>query len=314
MLSDHVLRCPAEQSNLHGVLWATAGVGLFAFIYISGKLTDGVVSPLQIMWLRYVGGLFTVCCLATVTTDGRREVRTNQPWLHLARAAAGGFGGVAAIYAATVMPVATASALGLLDGFFAIIFGVFLLRERVDASHWIAALLCLSGAVVILAGRGAFEALHIAQILPIVVALGGALLVAAESILIKTLSRSEPATTVLFYVNLFGALLFAPMAYINWDPLDAPKALLFLCLGPLAVLAQSCNIFAYRHSDVALVAPVRYAWIVFAAILGYVFFDEQPTLSTYLGALCLILGGASLARIGSFSVPPARAPLATSGD
>ena len=314
MSSNHVLRYPAEQSNLHGVLWATAGVGLFAFIYISGKLTDGVASPLQIMWLRYVGGLVTVGCLATGTREGRRGPRTNQPWLHLARAAAGGFGGVAAIYAATVMPVATASALGLLDGLFAVLLGVFLLRERVDASHWIAALLCLSGAVVILAGRGAFEALDIAQLLPIVVALGGALLVAVESILIKTLSRSEPATTVLFYVNLFGALLFAPLAYIDWQALDASQALLFLSLGPIAILAQSCNIFAYRHSDVALVAPVRYTWIIFAVIFGYVFFDERLTHSAYLGAICLILGGAWLTRIGSFNVPPARARLATSGD
>lgn len=263
------------------------------------------------MWLRYVGGLVIVCCLATGTRDGRREIRTNQPWLHFARAAAGGFGGVAAIYAATVMPVATASALGLLDGLFAMILGVLLLRERVNASHWIAALLCLSGAVVILAGREAFEALYIAQIIPIVIALGGALLVAVESLLIKTLSRSEPTTTVLFYVNLFGALLFTPMAYIDWHSLNVPRALLFLSLGPVAVLAQTCNIFAYRHSDVALVAPVRYTWIIFAAILGSVFFDERLTLSTYLGAFCLILGGAWLARIGSFNVPQARARLAT---
>lgn len=314
MSSHHALRYPAEQSNLHGVLWATAGVGLFAFIYISGKLTDGIASPLQIMWLRYVGGLVIVCCLATVTREGHQASKTSQPWLHLARAAAGGFGGVAAIYAATVMPVATASALGLLDGLFAVLLGVFLLRERVDTSHWLAALLCLSGAAVILAGKGAFEALPFDRMLPVVVALGGALLVAVESLLIKTLSRSEPATTVLFYVNLFGALLFAPMAYVDWRPVDASQALLFLSLGPIAILAQSCNIFAYRHADVALIAPVRYTWIIFAVIFGYVFFDERLTHSAYLGAICLILGGAWLARIGSPNAPPARARLAASGD
>jgi drug/metabolite transporter (DMT)-like permease len=197
---------------------------------------------------------------------------------------------------------------------FAIAFGVLLLRERVDASHWIAALLCLTGAGVILAGKGAFEAFHISQILPIVVALGGALLVAAESILIKTLSRSEPATTVLFYVNLFGALLFAPAAFIYWNPLDVSQVLLFLSLGPIAILAQSCNIFAYRHSDVALLAPVRYTWIIFAVIFGYVFFDEQLAPSTYLGASCLILGGAWLARIGSLNAPQTRTQLATSSE
>ena len=313
MLSNPVLRYPAAQSNLHGVLWATAGVGLFAFIYISGKLTGGVVSPLQIMWLRYVGALVLVSCLATAG-EGRRGPKTKQPWLHLARAAAGGFGGVAAIYAATVMPVATASALGLLDGLFAIFFAVLLLRERVKASHWTAAALCLSGALVILVGRGAFETFDIAHVLPIGIALGGALLVAVESVLIKTLSRSESAITVLFYVNLFGALLFAPMAYINWQPLDAFAALLFLSLGPIAILAQSCNIFAYRHSDVALVAPVRYTWIIFAVLFGYVFFDEPLAPSTYLGALCLILGGAWLARTGPLGTTPARVRFATKGD
>jgi drug/metabolite transporter (DMT)-like permease len=281
------------------VLWAAAAVCLFAFIYLSGKLTGGTTSALQIMWLRYVGGLLTVVVLVAFSGDPWQVLKTRQAGTHFARAATGGIGGVAAIYAASVMPVATASALGLLDGMFAMVLGVVLLRERISATQVMASSLCLAGAMIVLFGKGASTGLSSSNLLAIFVALAGALAVAVESVLIKRLSTSETAVTVLLYVNLFGVLLFAPLALFEWTAVSPSTLLLMLSLGPIAVVAQTCNIVAYRHADVALIAPVRYLWILFAAAFGYVLFGERPTPTTYLGAACLILGGIWLTRTRS---------------
>ncbi|MBL6431817.1 MAG: hypothetical protein HPM95_14470 [Alphaproteobacteria bacterium] len=86
----------------------------------------------------------------------------------------------------------------------------------------------------------------------------GAVLIAVESILIKTLARSERAIIVLFYVNLFGMLLFAGPALWQWQPVPAALTGAFVLLGPIAILAQVCNIQAFRLSDAALIGPVRY--------------------------------------------------------
>ena len=186
----------AHPSNAVGALWALGAVGLFALIYASGKLSGTSANALQIMWLRYVGGLLTM--LAVVILSGAyRKLSTRQPVLHACRAGAGGFGGVAAVYAATNMPIASATAIGLLDGLLTVVLGVLILRERVGGRQWLATVVCLAGACVVVASQGAFSwsLWNPAQSWPALVALAGAMLVATESALKYSFqSSAEPFT------------------------------------------------------------------------------------------------------------------------
>jgi drug/metabolite transporter (DMT)-like permease len=75
-------------------------------------------------------------------------------------------------------------------------------------------------------------------------------------------------------------------------PLLAP----FLALGPIALLAQACNIAALRRADASTVGPVGYAWIIFAAAFGWLLFGETPAPLFWPGALLIVLGGVTLAR------------------
>ncbi|MGP9822415.1 DMT family transporter [Salinarimonas sp. NSM] len=281
------------MGNLKGVAWATLGTGLFALIYVSGKLADGAAGAIQIMWLRYLGGFVTVAAVLAFTGRPASWLSTRQPALHAVRAACGAFGGVAAVYAAARMPVAEATAIGLLDGLLTVILGVVLLRERLRVGQVIGGVLCLIGALVAVTGEGALSGA--VPVGPAAVALAGAALVACESILIKTLARAEKALTVLLYVNLYGSLILMVPALATWSPIALPMAGAFALLGPIAILAQTCNIFAFRRADAAVVGPVRYTWIVFGALYGSIFFAETPSPSTLAGAAAILVGGAVLA-------------------
>lgn len=282
-------------ANAKGVGWAVLAVGLFAFMYVSGKLTGNLAAASQIVWLRYVGGLITVLALTRVS--GRRPVhfRSGQVHIHFIRAACGGFGSMAAIYAATHMPVAHATAIGLLDGLFTVVLGILLLSERVNIRQWGAAGICLLGAMITVAGNGFKLEAETSMLLPGLVALSGALLVASENILIKRLARSEDMLVVLFYVNLFGTFLFIIPATMQWREIPATQITLFLCLGPLAIAGQICNIRAFKLADAALIGPVRYVWIVFGALFGWFFFDEELSAPVYMGSFLILFGGAILA-------------------
>jgi drug/metabolite transporter (DMT)-like permease len=282
-------------SNAAGVAWAALAVGLFAFIYVSGKLTGNHAPAVQIIWLRYLGGLCTVLLLLAITRAKPSALRTTQAPVHALRAAAGGLGGAAAIYAAAHMPVVSASAIGLLDGVFAIVLGVALLREGVSGRQYMAAAVCLVGALVVLAGKGAFNAVGQLPVLPALAALAGALAVAIEAILIKKLARSERLLPVLFYVNLFGSLLFAVPGLAGWTGVAPLHLALFLLLGPLAIVAQSCNIQALRNADVAVIGPIRYVWIVYAMVFGALLFGERIAPVDLLGAALVLAGGLWLA-------------------
>ncbi|SDU30455.1 DMT family transporter [Stappia sp. ES.058] len=287
-----------QFDNAKGVAWASVAVALFALIFVSGKWSGGVASAAQIIWLRYVGGFVCVVAWAVLRRVRLNSLSTSQLPVHAIRATAGGGGGMAAIYAATNMPVADATAIGLLDGFFTVLLGVFLLKEGFTLRQWGAALVCLAGAMIVVAGDGAGFRLAPETAGAAVVALGGAVLIAVESILIKTLARSERAIVVLLYVNLFGMLLFAGPALWQWQSVPAGLIGAFVLLGPVAIVAQICNIQAFRLSDAALIGPVRYTWIVFGALFGWALFAEVPTTATCLGGVLILFGGAGLAASG----------------
>lgn len=293
-MADATIKPDFAGSNLTGVFWAFLGVGLFGFIYISGRLSGSEISAGQLIWFRYIGALIVISLWIAIFPSERAKVRSRQVPVHGLRALAGGGGGMAAIYAASHMSVTGATAIGLLDGLFVIILGVVLLGERFSAKQWVAAALCLIGAAVVVLASGA-ASLRFEDMLPAGAALLGALLVATESILIKKLARSESSVSVLFYVSLFGAVIFSVPAAASWNSLGPAAIGLFLLLGPIALVGQLCNIFAFRRSDAALIGPIRYTWIIWGAFFGWVFFDEIPMVATWAGMALILCGGCYLA-------------------
>ncbi len=286
-----------HHSNLPGVLWALTAVGIFTFIYIAAKLSGTGAAALQVMWLRYAGGFLTTVALILWRGSARDVMRTSKPLLHLARAGTGAFGSSAAVYAASHMPVASASAIGLLDGLFIVLLGLVVLGERVTARQWCAIAISLIGALTIVGTQGAFGRWDPAFAVPAGAALLGALLIAIESIMIKSLVRTERALTVLLSVNLLAFLLLAGPAALTWVPVSWAWILGFLALGPLSIAAQYCNIRAFRAADASVVGPVRYTWVVYGALCGTWFFQEPLTATVWGGIALVLMGGGWLALL-----------------
>ena len=287
------------RETTRGILWALRGTFLFTFVFASGKLLGGEVSALQILFLRYVSGFATVLTLAARSKIGLAAHISRRPQWHFARALCGAFGGVCAIHAATVMPVADATAIGLTEGVLIMLLAIVFLGERVSAPHWIAAILSALGALIVVrGGAGPSEAASASAFGEgALFAFLGAVLIAAESILIKLLAKWESPRAVILHVNFFGLLLLATPALWVWTPLAGWQLALCIGLGPLAITAQYCWIQSYRHADAALVAPIGYTWIVFAALLGVLAFGELPTWATVIGSLLICAGGVMLTRL-----------------
>ncbi|GAB3338168.1 DMT family transporter [Bordetella tumulicola] len=262
---------------------------------MSGRLSGTEASALQIIWLRYVGGFATMVVALLVRRDIVGILSTTQPFLHACRAAAGGFGGVAAVFVAGNMPVASASAIGLLDGLFTVLLGLIVLREYVPLRQWLATIASLAGAMTVVGAQGAFSNWDVEYTGPALIALAGAMLIAIESIMIKTLVRTEAALTVLFYVNLFGSMILAWLGISSWQTIPFQWLFAFLMLGPVAILAQCCNINAFRQANASVVGPIRYAWIIYGSVFGALFFDESITLPMGIGVCLVLFGGGCLA-------------------
>lgn len=291
------MRSRLFYTNTKAIAWVAAGTALFSFIFVSGKFAGGSVTSLQILFLRYIGGLATLLLVVAARRERLSAYRSLNPLSHFMRAVFGASGGGALIYASANMPIVDATAIGLLYVVFVIPLGVLVLKERLSRQHLGGIAICCAGAAIIMASRGAFTEFQLAYIFPAGIAVVGAALLAVEGLMIKMLSCADRTMALLLYVNTFGILLMVGPAAMQWVPLSVEGALPFVLLGPLAVTAQYCIVQGYRLASLSVVGPVDYTWLIFAGLIGLLFFGEQPTWGVLVGSAIIAAGGIVLAVI-----------------
>lgn len=283
-----------NSQNSRAILWVLLGTALFTIVFASGKLVGGTVPPVQITFLRYISGFVTLIMVVTVMGRQLRGYRSRKPAAHFMRAFLGCYGGLAIIYSSANMPILDATAISLLYVIFIVGLGVVLLKEHISGQHWVAIALSSLGAATIVGSRGAFQTFDASYLWPAMVALAGAILIAFESILIRTLSQSEKSLTVLLYVNFFGIFLMAVPAWFAWRPMEGAQVAFIMALGPIAIAAQYCVIRGYRMANVSVLGPVDYSWLIFAGLIGFLFFGEVPTPGVLVGVALISVGGIML--------------------
>lgn len=294
-----------KSATTRGVLAALAGTALFTPIFAAGKMADGAYPALALMAMRYAGGFLTVVVILLFNKTPLSSLRSNKPHQHLVRAMLGTGGGVFTIHAASVIPIAYATAIGLIEGLLIIALAGLILKEHITRRHWIAGLVAAGGAYLVV-HQSLSGSLDISTSLEgLLSALLGAVFIALEALLIKTLARRESALGVLLHVNAFGMIITTGLCLIllDWINWLTPAYFLFILMGPIAIAGQFFNIKAYRLADAATLAPVHYSWLVFASLLGLAFFNEVPTLVAALGASFILIGGVLAARTQT-PIPP----------
>ena len=280
-----------------GILWVLLGTLLFSIVFASGKMLPQVPVA-QLMFLRLGTGFIVV--LAIVVTQGGGALRPSgtQMAVHVLRTATGTSGAFCAIYAAANMPIADATAVGLTEGMFVVVLAVLLLKERVGAWHWLAAAMCAFGAFVVV--RGTHNGSPGIDMAPMAgVALLGAALMAAETIFLKILAMRERRLTTMLYVHGLATVLWAAPAWLLWQPLDIATLGACMALGLVGLAGQYSNLRGFGLADAAILGPIGYSWIIFAAVLGFLAFGEVPGLATAIGSALIVAGGVALARLPS---------------
>ncbi len=285
---------PSVNNNVEAILWVLLSTALFTVIFAAAKFADGAIGTFQILFLRYIGSCVTLCCLAA-RSGSFSQLKSNVPLRHFMRAVFGCSAAAAITWASAHMPVADASAIGILYGVMTVLLGIFFLKEHVGVRHWLAVLISLSGAMLIMSSQGAFQSSVSA--IPASIALLSAILMASEGLLIRLLSQTESALSMMLHISGFGVLLMCVPAILEWKNVSTPVVVGCLALGPLSVLAQYCTIRGYRIAPLSVVGPVDYSWLIFAMILGVVGFGEYPSTGVVAGGVLIIIGGGVLTSI-----------------
>jgi len=244
------------------------------------------LNPFQITAGRYVFALMALLMAAVIL---RPNYSKPAVVLHFGRALAGSLGVTFMFMAATLIPLADATAISMLNPIIAMVLAIPLLREIVGPRRWLAAALSVVGALLLIRpGASSFDPAAL-------IALLAASVLAVEIILVKILSNRENTLQILLFSNGFGTLFSGSVAFFLWVSPTPMQWLALVGIGLLMVSAQALFLFAIRRGDASFVAPLFYATLVFAALYDFVIFDVVPSALSYSGAGIIILGALVLA-------------------
>lgn len=285
-----------EENIPAAFLLALAGMAAFTPIYAAGKLSGGLLPVAALVWLRFAGGAATILLVAKAKRVPLHKKLSPLWRLHVLRAICGVGGLGCAIYAASVMPLADATAIGLTKGIFAIALAGGILKEMITGRHWLAGFLSMAGAYLVVRSADGGEAASGIVMPGVIAALASALFMASEALIMRYIAQREDTVTILAYVNVLAACLLAGPVFwmIAGNGIAAGDLAVFAWLGPLAIAGQSMNIAAYRRAGAATLAPAYYGTVVLAAVFGYAVWGEMPGGGAVAGAMLILAGGAVL--------------------
>lgn len=275
---------------------AAVGFMLVATVFIAGttlmaKLAgkDLLGDPLHAFQITH--GRFTFAFLAIGSFALFRRLRITRPnlKLHAARSAAG-FAGVTLMFAAaTLIPLADATAISFLNPVFAMLLAIPLLGERVGPWRWLSVAMALTGAVILIRpGASTFDPAAL-------LALGAAALLGLETIFIKRLAGREAPLQILVVNNAIGLTIASCAVLFVWQAPTPAQWAVLAALGFMMAAAQACYVQAIRRADASFVVPFSYATLIFAALYDFGLFGVAPGWVSALGAAIIVAGGAILA-------------------
>ncbi|MDP6873109.1 MAG: DMT family transporter [Alphaproteobacteria bacterium] len=248
------------------------------------------IGVLQITFARYVfGTLF----LLPILYSARIVPRTRHSLKYVFRAGAGAAGVALMFFAITYIPMANVVAISFSSPIFTMILSIWFLRERANRYRWLAAAVGFAGVAAIAAPDVSIFGLAS------LIAVAAALVMGAEVTTVKWLSNlGDRAIVMLFFGNLFGALITLPLAMPAWVWPVLHQWLLLMAIALVVIIGQRLVLHAMALADANFVAPFMYSTMLFSGLLGLLFFNEMPTLSLFAGMGLIIASGLILARFG----------------
>ena len=271
---------------LQGIAWMVAGVFLLS---VMDALSKHAVSQLSIPVLIAARSAMVLALLLpwVLRNGGWSALRTRRAGAHLLRGLLAVCSMLAFFESLRLLPLATVIAISFAAPLFMTLLSVPLLQERVGAHRWGALLAGFVGVSLIVGPQAMDGELGLGAGLALV----AALFYAASMTCVRWLSPTESDLAMLVWQNLIMGL--AGAVGLFFVPLEVKPGMwpVIACMAVLVLLGQRCTFRALRLAPVGVVAPFHYSELLFAALLGWVFWQELPRPHVWWGALFVVGAG-----------------------
>lgn len=266
-----------------GALLMLASGLLFSTMGALVKHVSAQLPVEMVVFFRSAMGL--IALLPWVLRRGVGHLKTKNLGGHLWR----GLAGVAAMYsyfyAIAHLPLAEATLLNYSTPLFVPFIAAAWLGEKISRKLWAAIATGFIGIVLILKpGLDLFTPVSL-------IGVASGVFAALAMVSIRRLTHTEPTLRIVFYFSAVCTAVSALPLIWRWQTPDPGLWTLLILMGALASLAQLLLTRAYSHAPAAQVGPFTYSTVVFAATIGWIFWDEIPDLLSFGGIALVCLAG-----------------------
>lgn len=261
-----------------GILLMTASALCFAFMSVAVKRTGGTIPAYEQVFFR---NLVIVIVAGAYLLWHRLPLygpRQYQPAM-FGRSILGVLGVLASFLATNTGSQADVSILSRLSPFLITAFSALFLKEKITKIQIPALLLAFGGAFVV-----ANPKFH-SNMYPIVMALLCSLASSFSYTLVGYLKGKAHPFSIILHLGTVSVATMVPVMLLTrqfvWP--TGQEFFDLLLIGIFGVLGQICLTYAYKLADASEVSIYSNTNILFAAILGRVFFGERIAPNTLVG-------------------------------
>jgi drug/metabolite transporter (DMT)-like permease len=280
------MKSPYHQDN------ATLGIALVITAMFIFSLQDAITKTLavtysvpQILWIRFVFYIFFALAISARKKPLRDSLKSEVPWLQIFRSLliVAEFG----MFIVTIRYLSLAEMHALLATFPLVVTAIaaVFLKEPVGIRRWGAVFVGFLGVLVIL--RPGLAAIQPAALLALVTALT----FAAYNVMIRLVSRYDDGETSTVYMAVVGLVVMIAIGPFYWETATPSDWGWLLALSISAAIGHLLLIKALEAAPASTLQPFNYTLLVFATIVGYIFFDSLPDFWTVIGAMIVVASG-----------------------
>lgn len=269
------------KEKQQGILFIILAGFFFAsmsfFVRLSGDLPT-----MEKAFFRNAVAVLVAAFMLARTKEGFHVQKGSWPDL-LMRSFCGTVGLICNFYAVDHMNIADANILNKLSPFFAILMSYFILKEKANKVEWACVVVAFIGAVFVV--KPAFNMQFVNAMIGVIGGLGAGI---AYTFVRKLGKKGERGPIIVMVFSTFSCLCTLPFLTVEFQPMKAVQLLCLLMAGVSAAGGQIFITKAYTKASAKEISVFDYTQVLFAALLGFVFFGQIPDWMSLVGYLIII--------------------------
>ncbi len=270
-----------QQSLIKGLALLSLSALLFATMGVLIRLAAHSVDNSTVVFMRNLTG--TLLLAPVIAAQGKGFLKTAKPWMHIWRALVGLAAMYGFFYAIAHLPLSSAMVFTYSSPVFIPLVAWLFLKEKITPLMLLAAFVGLVGVgLVAKPDAGMFNWLSL-------VGISSSLLASMAFVTVRALTKTEPATRIVFYFCLIATLVSSIPMFWHWRVLTVQELYYLVGAGSLATMSQICLSKAYSFAPAGKIGPANYLAIIFAGIWAWILWDEKPDIYAIWGMALIFL-------------------------